>query len=151
MKKYIMAMSVSRHDARIKLENLSDVVQRHVIECVVYSGWHGTKNHWIAEISACMRKAGRIRCKSKLKKADYLETIFSLFGDELEDARWDLEVYKDSHVRKAQYPDFEIIDELVQTLFEVYNKFVSCSLEQLMKGVTLEEDWAIMLTEDVFN
>lgn len=151
MKRYIYAMAISKHDARLKIESYQDIIKRHLIECVVYSNWEGTKNHWISELSSWLAKISRIKCKSSLTERDYTECLFSSYGDELDDAKWDLDDYLNSSVRKARYPEFEITDELAEEYFEISNKFISSVINHLTsKNTTLEEDWKEILNSEIF-
>ena len=148
MKRYIMAMAIPKKEARAKIESFGDMIQRHIIECVVYANDLHNASHWVNEISAWMNKISRIKCKSKLTEKDYLECLFSVYGDEVDDARWDLDAYHDSSLRKANYPDFDVTEDLAKKLFDTYQKFTSVTLPILVKGNPVSyEDWQIIIGE----
>ena len=98
-----------------------------------------------------MNKISRIKCKSTLTEKDYRECLFDRYGDEIDDAKWDLDNYHDSSLRKSNYPDFEVTDDLAKELFDTYQKFMSITLPVLVKGnIVSYEDWQILL-KDTFN
>ena len=146
-----MAMAIPKKEARAKIESFGDMIQRHIIECVIYSNDLYNTSHWVNEISAWMNKISKIKCKSTLTEKDYKECLFTRYGDEVDDAKWDLDDYHDSSLRKANYPDFDVTDELALKLFNAYAKFMSATLPVLVKGVLVSyEDWQVILS-DVFK
>ena len=76
-----------------------------------------------------------IKCSSKLKKRDYLDTAFGSVGDSLIDADVNIDAYKLKNQKKTkdeQYPDFEITDELLKKLYDKYVEVIEISLPILM-------------------
>lgn len=147
----IYGMSFPRSEAIAKMSNLSSVLNEHLIECVVYSEMkYLTVPHWVGELAAWMNRANKIKCKTRLKKQDYLESIFGSFGDSLIDADVNLDEYKRNNARKLEsykYPDFEITEELIKSLYDHYQAVIKCSLPVLMsKGIKSVLEWKELLT-----
>lgn len=151
MKRYIYAMAIPRKNALDKLSSYSDVLERHVIECVVYKNSLGCMDHWIGEIASWLNTANRINCKVALKESDYIESLFGAFGDEKSDAVLDLEVYQRSDLRRNSYPEFEITDELINDLFDTFNKLIEICVPLLVsKQIYPVNYWADVLETKIF-
>jgi hypothetical protein len=147
MKMYIYAMAIPKREAKIKINSYADIIQRHVIECVVYSDTPSF-HHWITELASWFYKVSSIKCKSRLSESDYMEALFAGYGDEISDARLALEEYHDSRIRQANYPDFEITAELSSKLFKAYTTLINTTIPLLIsKSAILAEDWEIILSE----
>lgn len=130
----ILGMSSYRKKYIEKLESYSDKLEEHVLKCIVYPE-NNSKDEWIKEISAWLLRPCITTVKpkgKKLKADDYRDSIFSCFGDEKVDAELSLAWFKDVFISKPEnkkkYPDFEITDELVNKVFNTYNKFIKIFL-----------------------
>lgn len=152
MKRYIYAMAIPRKNALEKLSSYSDVLERHVIECVVYKNSLGCMNHWIGEIASWLNSANRVNCKVALKEEDYLESLFGAFGDERSDAELDVEVYQRSDLRKNSYPDFDITDKLIDEVFNTFDKLIYHSIPLLTSNSVFSiPQWVELLNKEVFT
>jgi hypothetical protein len=104
-----------------------------------------TVPHWIHEIAVWLQRANTLKCKSKLKKADYIDSLFGYFGNDIEDARNNLETYQLWNARSMateHYPDFEITEYEVDRLYEVYQNLIEVCVPTLLSGNILSvSDW----------
>lgn len=132
----ILGMSFPRKEALFKMESLSEEINEHIIQCVVYKELrYLTIDHWVGELATWMNRVNKIKCSSKLKKRDYLDTAFGSVGDSLIDADVNIDAYKLKNQKKTkdeQYPDFEITDELLKKLYDKYVEVIEISLPILM-------------------
>ena len=153
--KSIFGMSFPRKKALKLISDLADNIDEHIMECVVYQDMLSTtSHHWISELAVWMCKVNRIHCSSKLKERDYIDSLFSAFGTTKEDAELNLSAYYSRIHRNGyykDYPDFEITDELIDSLFEVYTQIKSICLPILVSGEekTIHE-W-IAILEPIFK
>lgn len=151
MKRYIRAMAVPRKEATSKLNSYADVIQRHVIECVVYKDSLGYLHYWIGELAIWMNTANKVVCKSPLKESDYVDYLFGTFGDDRNDAEVDLQAYQKSDLRTDCYPDFEVTDELIDELFATTQKLIEVAVPILASGVRYPViEWIHILKNRVF-
>lgn len=152
MKRYIKAMALPRKDAISKLSNYSEMIERHVIECVVYKDSLGQLRHWIGEIATWLNAANKIVCKVPLKAVDYADNLFGVFGDERNDIEVDLITYQKSDLRTDCYPDFEVTDELIDELFATTQKLIEVTVPILVSGVRYPViEWIHILKNRVFT
>lgn len=152
MKRYIYAMAIPRKSALDQLSSYSDVLLRHILECVIYKDDLGCLAHWIGEIASWLNKANKLKCKVSLKGQDYRDSLFGQIGDGFDDAQLALEVYQLSELRKNAYPDFEITDDLVNQTVNVCNQLVEIAIPILTAGnVYPVTDWIYLLKTKVFN
>lgn len=132
----IFGMAKHRYEAIDALKEVKDIINEHIIKCVVYHDERPcTLKHWIGEVAACLKQVDAITCRSALKQRDYMRYLFGPFGDAKDDAEWNLSCYKFKNERRPdheQYPDFEITDELVGELYETYQAIISASLPWLI-------------------
>lgn len=156
MKRYIradniFAMSQSRKVVLNRLVALSDVINRHIIECVVYrDSLSSTLPHWVHEIAVWLQRANTLKCKSRLKARDYEDSLFGYFGDDKEDARNNLIMYQLWNARSMnpdRYPDFEITDDMVDRLFSVYRDITTVCEQTLVSGEMLSvNEWGNLIS-----
>ena len=147
----IYGMAMDRKRAIKVMCSLNDVINDHIIECVVYHEERSsTLAHWVEEIAAYLNQIDGIKCCSQLKKRDYMESVFSPFGDARGDAKWNLSYYKFRNARKSkenQYPDFEITEELIDKLYATYQAVITNGLPWLMsKTEHSMEEWENLLS-----
>lgn len=135
MKRYIkatqpiLAMSMYRDVARRALAKNAETLAEHILKCVVYQNSTDNLKHWVEdEICVYLDIANSITVKpkaKKLKKSDYMETIFSYIGDSERDAKIALQQFKIDNDKTHQYPEFTITPQLILQLFDAYNLIVS--------------------------
>ena len=83
---------------------------------------------------------------------DYLDYLFGTFGDDRNDAEVDLQAYQKSDLRTDSYPDFEITGELVDELFETYQKLTDVAVPILASGVRYPViEWIHILKNRIFT
>lgn len=159
MKRYIknasiFGMSFSRKEALHRFRNLSDIINEHVIECVVYKEvLPDTLHHWISEIATWIEDANEVTCKSKFKARDYADNLFGCFGTNIHDARHNLKEYKLFNARNfvSPYPNFEITDGVAKTLLQAYQALTAATVPVLLSGKQKSvADW-IKIIEPVFK
>lgn len=159
MKRYIknasiFGMSFSRKEALHKFRNLSDIINKHVIECAVYKEvLPDTLHHWISEIATWIQDASEVTYKSKLKARDYADNLFGCFGTDIRDAKHNLKEYKLFNARNfiSPYPDFEITDELIDSLFYAYREIQRICLPILVSGEEKNVHEWIEILEPIFE
>lgn len=154
-KESVFGMAFPRKKALKVISDLSDSVDQHIIECVVYKDvLTNTSHHWISELAVWMCKVNRVKCSCKLKEVDYIDALFSSFGTTKEDAELSLSAYY-STIHRANYyktyPEFEITDELVDSLFCAYNSVKRICLPILVSGETKNIHEWIEILEPIFE
>lgn len=149
MKRMIVAMSFTRKECLAKLENLSPIINEHLMKCVIYSEeLHNTLNHWTNELAAWLCKANGYKSTSRLKEADYINSLFVDFGEDINDAEANLSIFQAHNDRSKEYPQFEITDELCNQLFDTYQKLIEASLPHLVSGHRLTvTEWKQLISE----
>ena len=160
MKRYIkntsiFGMAFPRKKALKIISDLSDNIDEHIIETVVYGElMPDTKHHWISELAVWMCKVNRVKCSSNLKEKDYINALFSTFGTTKEDAELNLSAYYSKVHRNSyfkDYPDFEITDELIDSLFYVYKDITQICLPILASSEEKNIHEWIKLLDPIFN
>ena len=146
----IFGMSFPRKDALAKMSSLSEIINKHIIECVVYKELrYNTITHWVDELAAWMNRANKIKCNSKLKEQDYVEALFGSLGNDIIDADVNLDEYKRKNLElpeDKQYPDFEITQRLIYDTYQAYQAVIKKSLPILMsKDILSAADWSRIL------
>ena len=147
---YIYAMATNKRKALDRLYSYSDQIEEHIIKCVVYGDSLTTDPlHWIHEIATYLNAANIIKCKSNLTEADYLDNLFPSFGDDLVDYQSSLWDFYDKHIKRrqiAQYPEFEITDELIKKYMETCQDIIQISLPYLVNHQVLSvREWERLL------
>ena len=95
MKKYIYAMAFSRSEMLNKLQSLTSTLNNHVIKCTIYrESLPEYLPHWIEEIGIYLHSANKLKSKTKLKNKDYMNSLFSSFGTDKDDAEANLMFFK---------------------------------------------------------
>lgn len=149
MKKYIRAMSFTRSQALSKISSLSNTLNEHVIKCVIYQTiLPDYIDHWTEGIGIYLYNVNKIKSKTKLKRADYIDSIFASFGTDMEDAEANLRLFK---IHNKEYPEFELSNKLIETLFEVYSKLIDKSILILTSGKKLSIDEWIHVVEPILK
>lgn len=158
MKRYIkpiFGMAFPRKKALQLISDLASSVDQHIIESVVYKDvLTNVSHHWISELAVWMCKVNRVKCSSKLKERDYISALFSTFGTTKEDAELNLSAYY-SRICRANYhknyPDFEITDELIDSLFYAYKEMQRICLPILVSGEEKTVHEWIEILEPIFE
>lgn len=149
MKKYVRAMSFTRSQALSKISSLSDTLNEHVIKCVIYQTiLPDYIDHWTEEIGIYLYNVNKIKSKTKLKRADYIDSIFASFGTDMEDAEANLRLFK---IHNKEYPEFELSNKLIETLFEVYSKLIDKSISIFTSGKRLSITEWIHVVEPILK
>lgn len=151
---YILAMAVPRKVALKRLASDAEALRDHIIKCVVYKDIRPDDiYHWVHdEICSWLERASSVKSDSKLKKRDYLETVFSEFGNDVADARWSLQEFKKEYCIKSAnpYPDFDITDDLVEDLFITFQAIVSIAIPLLTSKETIDQEtWYKVLNKQL--
>lgn len=150
--KRILAMAFPRKKILSRLNNYSEEINQHIMECVIYKDiLPDTLNHWISEISSWMSIASNQKCNSELKESDYIDSLFSDFGEDVDDAMANILHYWGWNHKNKQYPDFEPTEELATILANVYDEFESVSLPLLTKGEKISSSQWKNILKDIFK
>lgn len=149
----IFSMSTPRKKVIDRLYSLSDEVNNHIIECVVYKGTKTARIvHWADEIAAWLNFANRQNSNIPLKRQDYINSIFAGFGEDREDAELNLIYYQKMNRRSQEYPDFEITEEMIDELSRVYRRFLGVALPMLTsKKQYLKSEWKTSILEKILE
>ncbi len=132
MKRYIQGMALPRSKALAKLEAISDELSNHIIKCVLYDDILPTyMNHWVEEIAGFLYIANRTHAKSNFKSKDYMNSIFSAFGEDADDAYVNIGVFLAQH---NTYPDVVIDDRLADKLANTYVRITKVSMPILLSS-----------------
>lgn len=138
---HIFGMAFPRKKCLDRLEALSKELNNHIIKCVVYYQTRPDDlSHWISEISNFIAQANKIKCNSKLKKKDYMESIFADFGDEWIDANVNLEQFQ---LIEKDYPEFDPEDKnLIDTLYQMYQLIIDTCIPVFnSKDIRSSDEW----------
>lgn len=120
----IYSMSVPRSKAKERIEALGEIVLEHVCKCVLYGDSTGDYHHWVdGEIANWLSIANDLTIKpsnKKLKARDYDEMLLGGFGDDLADARMNLNLlYRKFRQSANPYPEVNLTPDLVKKLADV--------------------------------
>lgn len=143
----MFAMSFPRKVALQHLSDDSSAICEHVLKCILYRDIrHDDMYHWIHdELSSWLADASQIKCDSKLKLRDILDTTFGQFGNEEGDSLIILKKFRRKYCDSTSsnsYPYFEITVELVENTYETITEFKNrCAPKLLEKTVYTQEDW----------
>lgn len=146
----IFGIELPRNQALAKMSSISENINEHTIECVIYKKLkYLTVDHWVNELAVWMYRANKIKCNRKLKENDYIQTVFGAFGSDMIDADVNLDEYKRNNLKKSlqnQYPDFEITEYLIADLYDKYQKVIEASLPLLIdKEIFRIDIWKVVL------
>lgn len=132
-----------------KLSSNSKVLNEHVIKCVVYKDSLNCLDHWIDEITTWAYEASKHRCKSKIKSKVYEGTLFAWFGNDKTDCESNLlGFYSKFVIQLKKYPKFEIDQELISQLLDVYIHLKSSLINMYTTPWTYsKEDYRIKIKE----
>lgn len=149
MKKYIMAMSIPRSQALAKLEALSEELSNHIIKCVLYNDiLPNYMNHWVEEVAGFLHAANRIHSKTALKPRDYVQSIFSEFGEDADDAYVNMKVFLTKY---RSYPDVKVTEEMGIQLADAYKTIVKLALPILSSNKLFSINEWIGIVEPVLK
>lgn len=126
--KNVLCMSIPRGKAKDKIEALGDIILAHVCKCVLYSASAKDYNHWIEdEIANWISLVNDLTIKpnnKKLKEKDYDLFLLGGFGDDMVDAKINLNLfYRKFRSDPEPYPEVNITDSMVANMYEVTQKF----------------------------
>ena len=151
MKKYIrstsiFAMSFPRKIAHKHLSKNSESLCDHVLKCILFADIRPDQlYHWIhEEICGWLEDASEVKCDSKLKSKDYLETVFCEFGTDKQDAKVVLKSFRKHYCFDIDdsYPDFDITIELVDKTYKIFQTFIDVCMPLLLKKDPVsQDDW----------
>ena len=133
MKRMILGAAFNRDVALKHLARHSEQIRDHVVKCVVYKDIRkDSMRHWIhEELGVWFSEASKVSAKTKLKKQDYLDTVFREFGDQPVDCRIILSEFREDYCKNNDYPEFVITPKLVSDLFSAINAIESNTLPML--------------------
>lgn len=126
--KSILCMSLSRGKVTSKIEALSDIVLAHVCKCVLYADCTGDYDHWIdGELANWISMVNDLTVNpsnKKLKEKDYDRYLLGGFGDDVADAKINLNLFYSSFRQlREPYPEVIITDDMVKRMYEVTTEF----------------------------
>lgn len=157
MKRYIMAMSIDRAEAKQRLTSYKGILMEHIIKLLVYSDVRPNDVHgWIHTLANWIHKCDSITIKPKnrkLSKSDIISSLFCRMGDEVGDYERELYAFiadnrygRYNHGDAAPYPEFEVTDELCETFMQVCYKLIEETIPFLIdkQDHTIEEYEAVI-------
>lgn len=123
----IFGMAYNRKDILDKAFHKSERIQEHVLKCVIYSKDYPDYKHWIdEELAVFFSEINDMQPKRgfRVKDNDYMNNMFSAFGDDLDDAKREVEIFHRDYVEKHPdpYPDFRITRDLYTTYFNAWRE-----------------------------
>lgn len=150
MKRYIQSsedifcMSFPRKVALKHLGHYAEAIRDHILKCILYKDIRQQDMyHWLHdELSSWLEDASGIKCDSKLKQKDYLDSVFAEFGSDLQDTKYSLIEFRDKYCVGIDdpYPWFDINFDLMKETFRVFTEFKSETLPLLMKKDVVDQD-----------
>lgn len=143
MKRYIksnasvFAMAFPRNVALRHLSDNSEAIRDHLIKCCVYHSIRPNDMHkWIFnELSTWLADASDVKVKHRWKPVDIESTVFGELGTDVIDARTTLRAFQRKFCDPKSddpYPLFEITDELVIKLYNMYTAVKSACIPKLI-------------------
>ena len=144
--KSIFGMANSRSVVLDRFVSLSRNISSHVVKCIAYGDSYSCLDHWIHEVASWIHAANATKCKSKLKAADYVDTLFGYFGDDRADAENELQWFQLSHEYTHRYSQFEITDDLINQTYSVFQNIITACVPILTsKEVLSVPEWFSIL------
>lgn len=142
MKRYILAMSMSRQRALDQASFYAVNIIEHMIKIVMYCHIRPDNvAHWIEEIADWLQRSDDITVKPKghkLKKSDLLDTVFSCMGDSVSDYRRELQMFQEknrkgqfNYADKETYPEFTVDYASCQELMDACILLIDATLPML--------------------
>ena len=121
----VTAMAYERKEILDTAFRYSEGIQEHILKCVIYSKNHRDYKPWVdEELTIYFTEINNMKPKKGLtvKDVDYRKNLFSAFGDELEDAKREVQAFYRKFVKTHPdpYPDFKITPELYERYFRAW-------------------------------
>ena len=125
-KQDILGMAYSRSEIIDEALSRSRGIRDHILKCVIYSSYYKDYKHWTEdEISHWISYILNMKSKKgvKLKVKDYVNNLFSAFGDDLSDAKNEVNNFHKNYVEKHPdpYPDFDVTRSLYSAYYYAWN------------------------------
>lgn len=151
----IFGMSFPRKTALKHLSHDAKAIKDHIIKCVLYADVRkDDMHHWIHdELSSWLEDASGIQCDSKLKKNDYLDTVFSEFGKTLSDVKYILKKFRKKYCEDMEnpYPWFEIDTNVMRQVYAAFQAFISLTLPLLMEKDEVDQEVWYKIISPIFK
>jgi len=125
-----------------RMNGYSYVIFEYIIKCVVYQNTTQDLDKWI-DIDICkkLEALDKTQCTSKIKYKDYLYQLFLIQGDAEVDMYTGIEYFQIKHTPEYNnkpigkqfqtYPNFNLTDELVKIVFNIFLEFAKESSKML--------------------
>lgn len=151
----IYAMAFDRSTALKHLTKHSEPLLEHIIKCCIYKDIRSQDmHHWIyEEMCRWLERASEIKGKRfKLKKSDYLKTLFVEFGDSPVDYKIVLEDFRDEHCGSVEdpYPYFDITPDVVDYVYSIATNLMNVAIPKLAAKEPISKDEWYQLINPLF-
>lgn len=132
----ILGMAMNRNKAVSRVESYAYTLVEHIIKCVVYGNSTGNLKHWVEdEICEILSVVNSITIKpsdKKLKKRDYVDTIFGYMGDARSDANVMVRDFRLKNKHNSKYPNFEVTEDLIDRTYKSFQNIMNYMLPILI-------------------
>ena len=150
MKRYIVGMSIPKAKAEQRLDHYSRMMSEHLVKCVIYPS-SDSYNHWIEDgLASWLSKSNEYTVKPlnrKLSASSYIDHLFGYLGEDRNDAKILLTDFQiDNQYADLKYPEFELSNQLINTMYAVCNAMVTTVASTLStKNDRTKKDWEVYL------
>lgn len=122
----LLEMAMERSELINKIRSKRDLMEEHILKCMVYENITNDLKHWVSEVSSYIGKISNNTVKpnnKKLTKAQYCTHLFGYAYDSLSNMYTLLDDFQ-YKMNKRNYPDFKITKELKEKCFSIGNPFM---------------------------
>lgn len=143
MKRYIVAMSVTKKHAIWRMEAYANTIMEHIIKLVIYSDIRPNDiEGWLHTVVRCIHEGDALTIKPSTKKLtedELRNSLFSAMGDDLHDYLSELAVFQENNRRglynyadKESYPEVTPTVEDAEVLMDICYQIMERTLPLLL-------------------
>lgn len=122
----LLEMAMERSELINKIRSKRDLMEEHLLKCMIYENTTNDLKHWVSEVSSYIGKIANDTVKpnnKKLTKNQYCAHLFGYDYDSLSNMDTILDDFQ-YKMGKRGYPDFKITKELKEKCFSIGNPFM---------------------------
>jgi hypothetical protein len=143
MKRYVIAMSVTRKRAIWRMEAYADTLMEHIIKLVTYSDIRPNDvSGWLHTVARCLHEGDEITVKPdsrKMTEEELEDSLFCAMGTSLNDYKGELALFQENnrkgkynHDGKESYPSVEPDEESAKILMDICHEIMERTMPLLL-------------------
>lgn len=143
MKRYVIAMSLTKKRAIWRMEAYASTLMEHIIKLVIYSDIRPNDvSGWLHTVARCLHEGDEITVKPdarKMTEEELEDSLFCAMGTELTDYRGELAVFQENnrkgkynHDGKESYPPVEPDEESAKILMDICHEIMERTMPLLL-------------------